>query len=215
MKKGFLLLVLLVFSKISFAQFEVSGSMGIDFVNSPSFSDYISQNYAVPGETVSGFNAAVIFSGEAGYMLSETYQAAVDFGYLINSYTSSVSNGQYDINYGNIMFSILNFYVLHGDGYSFKFGGGAGIRFLSADEKLPGTTTTTTYSSTGFGILLRVEGNTLLGGNIYAKISGQAAYDINGEPANNGQPLTNPAANSAVNFNSLSVGLSLGVSYIF
>ena len=111
------------------------------------------------------------------------------------------------------MFSVLNFYVLHGDGYSFKFGGGAGLRFLSADEKLPGTTLTTTYSSTGYGVLLRAEGNTLLGGNIYAKIAAQAGYDINGEPKNNGQHLGN--ANEAVNFNSLSVGLSLGVSYIF
>ncbi len=215
MKKYFLLVAFLVFSKISFAQFDISASMGIDFVNSPSFSDYITQNFAAPGETVSGFNAAVIFSGEAGYMVSKTYEAAIDIGYLINSYTSSLANGQYDINYGNLMFSLLSFYVLHGDGYSFKFGGGAGLRFLSADEKPPGTISTTTYSSTGYGILLRVEGNTLLGGNIYAKIAAQAGYDINGEPKSGGQPLRNNIVNEAVNFNSLSVGLSLGVSYIF
>ena len=213
MKKYLLLAAFLVFGKITFAQFDISASMGIDFVNSPSFSDYLTRNYAAPGETVNGFNAAVIFSGEAGYMISATYEAAIDVGYLINSYTSSTANGQYDINYGNIMFSLLNFYVLHGDGYSFKFGGGAGLRFLSADEKFPGTTSTTTYSSTGYGVLLRVEGNTLLGGNIYAKITAQARYDINGEPKNNGQPLGN--ANEPVNFNSLSVGLGLGVSYIF
>jgi hypothetical protein len=215
MKKYFLLTAFLFFSKFSFAQFDISASMGIDFVNAPSFSDYVSQNYAAPGETVNGFNAAVIFSGEGGYMVSDTYEAALEIGYLINSYTSSLDIGQYNINYGNLMFSVLNFYVIHGDGYSFKFGGGAGLRFFSADEKQPGTTTTTTYSTTGFGILLRVEGNTLLGGNIYAKIAAQAGYDINGEPKNNGQPLNNNIINEAVNFNSLSVGLSLGVSYIF
>lgn len=215
MRKYFVLIAFLIFSKFSFAQYDISLSMRIDFVNSPSFSDYISQNYSAPGETVNGFTAAVIFSGEAGYMLSDTYEGAIEVGYLINSYTSSLDIGQYNINYGNLMITALNFYVLHGEGYSFKFGGGVGLRFLSADEKPPGTTTTTTYSSTGFGFLLRIEGNTLLGGNIYAKIAAQAAYDINGEPKNNGQPLTNPAANSTVNFNSLSVGLSLGVSYIF
>jgi len=217
MKKYFLFvaIAILVFNTISFAQFDLSASMGINFVNSPSFSDYISQNYAAPGETVNGFTAAVIFSGEAGYMLSDNYEGAIEAGYLINSYTSSLDIGQYNISYGNLMLSALNFYVIHGDGYSFKFGGGAGVRFLSADEKPPGSTITKTYSSTGFGILLRIEGNTLLGGNIYAKIAAQAGYDINGEPKNNGQPLTNPAANSVVNFNSLSVGLSLGVSYIF
>jgi hypothetical protein len=215
MKKFFLITAFLVFSRLSFAQFDLSASMGIDFVNSPSFSDYIGQNYAAPGETVNGFNASVVFSGEAGYMVSESYEAAIDVGYLINSYTSTLSYGQYNIDYGNLMFSLLNFYVIHGDGYSFKFGGGPGLRFLSADESLPGTGITKTYSSTGYGIVLRAEGNTSLGGNIYAKIAAQAGYDINGEPESNGVHLYNNINEKNVNFNSLSVGLSLGVSYIF
>jgi hypothetical protein len=50
---------------------------------------------------------------------------------------------------------------------------------------------------------------------VYAKISVQARYDINGEPEDDGTPLINNIAKENVNFNSLSVGLSLGVSYIF
>ncbi|OGU32071.1 MAG: hypothetical protein A2057_03270 [Ignavibacteria bacterium GWA2_35_9] len=215
MRLIFLLNIFFVLSKLSFAQFDLSASMGINFVNSPSFSDYISQTYAPPGETVEGFIAAVVFSGEAGYRLSESYEAAIDVGYLINSYTSTLSYGQYNIDYGNLMFSLLNYYVLHGDGYNFKFGAGAGLRLLSADESLPGTGITKTYSSTGYGFILRAEGNTLLGGNIYAKIAAQAGYDINGEPENDGTYLYNNVNKEKVNFNSLSVGLSLGVSYIF
>ena len=55
----------------------------------------------------------------------------------------------------------------------------------------------------------------MLGGNIYAKIAAQAGYDINGEPENDGTYLYNNVNKEKVNFNSLSVGLSLGVSYIF
>jgi hypothetical protein len=62
---------------------------------------------------------------------------------------------------------------------------------------------------------VRAEGNTLLGGNIYAKIGAQAGYDFNGEPENDGVPIFNNASDENVNFNSLSVGVSLGVSYIF
>jgi len=188
--------------------------MGINFISTPSFFDYVNQNFP-QGEILEGFNASVIFSGEAGYMVSESYQPAVEVGYLINSYTSSVLNGQYELSYGNLMLSIINYYVINGEGYNFKFGGGGGLRFLSADEKRPGTGTTLNFSSAGIGFLVRAEGNTLLGENIYAKISAQINYDLNGEPENNGQPLVNTVAGENVNFNSTSIGLSLGVAYIF
>lgn len=198
------------------AQVEISASMGIDFINSPSFYDYINQNYTQSGgESLEDFNASILFSGGAGYQLSENYQPAVEISYLINSYTASLQNGQYEISYGNLIFSLLNYYVIDGEGYSFKFGGGAGLRFLLADESLPGTGITKTFSSTGYGFMLKAVGNTLLGGNLFARISVQARYDLNGEPKNNGTPLVNNIAKENVNFNSISVGLSLGVSYVF
>ena len=110
------------------AQVEISASMGIDFINSPSFYDYINQNYTqLGGESLEDFNASILFSGEAGYQLGESYQPAVEVGYLINSYTASLQNGQYEMAYRNLIFSLLNFYVINGEGYNFKFGGGAGL----------------------------------------------------------------------------------------
>jgi len=215
MKLFYSLLIIFFISKFSFAQIELSASMGIDFVNSPSLYDYLNQNFPVQGEILEGFNSAIVFSGEAGYMISESYQQALEVGYLINSYISSGLNGQYELSYRNLLLSYLNYYVIAGEGYNFKLGGGFGLRFISADESLPGTGITKTFSSTGIGFLLRAEGNTLLGGNVYAKIGAQACYDLNGEPENNGTHLYNYAAEEIVNFNSLSVGLSLGVSYIF
>jgi hypothetical protein len=215
MKSFSLLLISLFFIGNSNAQVEISASMGINFINSPSLYDYLNQNFPIPGEIIESFNSSVIFSGEAGYNLSESYQPAIEAGYLIYSYTSSGLNGQYELSYGNLMFSLINYYVITGEGFNFKFGGGAGIRFLSADQSLPGTGVTRTYTSTGFGLLLRTEGNTLLSGNIYAKIGAQLGYDINGEPENNSVPIRNNASDENVNFNSLSIGVSLGVSYIF
>ncbi|OGU70333.1 MAG: hypothetical protein A2V93_11555 [Ignavibacteria bacterium RBG_16_34_14] len=214
MKLVYSLFIVFILSGFSMAQVELSVSMGIDFINSPSLYDYINQNYN-QGEIIEGFNSSVIFLGEAGYNVNENYQPAIEIGYLINSYTLSGLNGQYEMSYGNMMFSIINYYVIAGDGYNFKFGGGGGLRFLSADEKRPATGIKQTFSSFGYGFLLRAEGNTLLGGNVYAKIGAQASYDLNGEPENSGTPLYNNAANENVDFNSLSIGLSLGVSYIF
>jgi hypothetical protein len=198
------------------AQVEISASMGIDFINSPSFYDYINQNYTQSGgESLEDFNASILFSGEVGYLLGESYQPAVEVGYLINSYTASLQNGQYEMAYDNLIFSLLNYYVIKGEGYNFKFGGGVGLRFLLADESQPGTGIMKTFSSTGYGFILKAAGNTLLGGSLFARISVQARYDLNGEPENNGTPLVNNIAKENVNFNSISMGVSLGVSYIF
>ena len=215
MKTFYSFLIIVCLSGALNAQVELSASMGINFINSPSLYDYLNQNFPTPGETTEGFNSSVIFLGGAGYNISQSYQPAIEIGYLIYSYTSSGTNGQYEMSYGNFLISLLNYYVIAGEGYNFKFGGGLGIRFLSADQSLPGTGITETFNSTGYGLLVRAEGNTLLGGNIYAKIGAQAGYDFNGEPENDGVPIFNNASDENVNFNSLSVGVSLGVSYIF
>ncbi len=111
--------------------------------------------------------------------------------------------------------SVLNYYVLNGNGYNFKFGGGAGIRFLSLNESLPGTGSTVNYSSTGFGLILRAEGNTAIAQNVYAHIAADVRYDLNGEPKNNSKNLYNRVLKENVNFSSLSFGIRLGISYQF
>jgi len=114
-----------------------------------------------------------------------------------------------------IMPSILNYYVLYGKGYNFKFGGGVGVRFLSVDESLPPTGSTENYSSVGYGFILRAEGNTAIAENVFAYIATDVRYDVNGEPKNNGEYLENNVYEENVNFNSLSFGLRLGISYQF
>ena len=111
--------------------------------------------------------------------------------------------------------SILGYYVLNGTGYNFKFGGGAGVRLLSVDESLPGTGSSDNYSSTGYGFILRAEGNTAIAENVYAHIAADVRYDVNGEPENNGENLYNVVYKENVNFNSLSFGIRLGISYQF
>jgi hypothetical protein len=214
MKKIVTTLFVIVISVFSFAQTpnEVRGSMGIDFVSIPSLKEYIDQ---LPYEQLSDFNSAVNFSGSYGRMLSESFQLQAELGYLLYSFTSSADNGQYDLTYSLVMPSILGYYVLNGTGYNFKFGGGAGVRLLSVDESLPGTGSSENYSATGYGFILRAEGNTAIAENVYAHIAADVRYDVNGEPKNDGEYLENNVYNENVNFNSLSFGIRLGISYQF
>lgn len=212
--KKFVLLIVVIIPILSYAQTpnEVRGSMGIDFVSVPSLKEYIDQ---LPYEQLTDFNSAVNFSGSYGRMLSESFQLQAELSYLLYSFTSSSLDGQYDLTYSLVMPSILGYYVLTGTGYNFKFGGGAGVRFLSVDESLPGTVNADNYSSTGYGFILRAEGNTAIAENVYAHIAADVRYDVNGEPENNGEAIYNAVYKENVNFNSLSFGIRLGISYQF
>jgi len=208
MKKLILLFTFAVITNFSSAQNlnEIRASMGIDFISSPELRDYILR-YQDAGD----FYSAVNFSGSYGRMLSESFQLEAEFSFLLSSFTGSNEIGNYDLTNTIMMPSVLAFYVLQGEGYNFKFGGGAGLRFLSADEKQQGLNVTDNFTSTGYGIILRAIGNTAIAANVYAHIGADIRYDFLGKPEND--ILTRPIED--VDFNSLSFGVRLGISYQF
>lgn len=215
MKYIYALLLVISITSFSYSQYDIRGGMGISFGTSPSLIDYLNQNFAPSNQQLGVFNSAIIFSAEGGYMLNNHYEIGIDLGYLINSYNFSYELGNYRLSYDIFMPTAVNYYVIKGPGYDFKFGGGIGPRFVSANQQLPGTTTGVNFSSIGFGILGRADGNTTIGGDFYANIGVDLRYDFNGEPKNGSTYIYNSAYHNNVNFNTLSVGLRLGVSYIF
>lgn len=201
---------------IVFPQISVRGGMGINFISTPTLRDYLNDGHFAPiNNQVATFNTAINFSGEVDFRAAQSYELGVEVAYLYNSFTYSPSGGRYELSYSNVMPTIVNYYVIDGQGYNFKFGGGLGLRFASINELREFTQNSNNYSSVGFGILLRAMGNTSLGGNVYANITGDIRYDLNGTPKNNGNPILDPTFGNNVNLNSLSVGISLGITYIF
>ena len=193
-----------------YAQNELRLGMGINFGSTPSLKDYINQ---VAGyEELGSFSSSVVFSGEYNYAVSSSYDLGIEVAYLLNSVTFSTF-GTYDFTYHVIMPTITSYYVIRGDGYNFKFGGGAGIRLVSADESLPATPSATNYTSTGFGFLLRVAGNTRLSSNFYVNITGDLRYDLNGEL--DGWSDHHTSNYNQVNLDTFSAGVSLGITYMF
>jgi hypothetical protein len=215
MKKIYVIIILIFLSTTVFPQYSLRAGMGIDFASSPSLTDYINQNFAPSNNQLGTFHAAIVFSGEAGFMAAENYEIGIEVAYLLNSFNYASVLGNYDFEYNIIMPTLTSYYVISGSGYNFKFGGGLGVRLVNVDEKLPGRAVTDNYTSTGFGILLRADGNTLLGGNVYANIGFDIRYDLNGKPKNSDTYIRNNIYDEDVSLNSFSAGLRLGVSYIF
>ncbi len=202
-----------LFSLSAFSQTEIRGSMGIDFVSSPSLTNYLNQTYA--SGQLNTFNSAIIFSLEADRFLKENYQLGFEISYLINSFNFNQDFNTYNLSYNIIMPAILNYYVIQGKGYEFKFGGGIGIPFVIADEKMIGIDYSTKYKSTGFGVILRTDGNTVLSEDIYVNIGADLKYELTGKPKNGDQHIVNKATGEEVNFNSFSAGIHLGITYRF
>ena len=212
MKKITLFFLLIIISKLSIAQIEIKGTMGINFLSVPSMQDYI--NFSQPDDQLGSFNSAIIFTVEGGYFLSPSFVISIDGAYQLFSYTNVSTNGKYEMVYNVIPISVLCYYVIGGNGYNIKFGGGFGPRIVNVEESLPGLGTTEDYSSIGVGFIVRIEGNTLLGSNFYANLGADLKYDLNGEPENNGEKLSNSVYNKDVNFDTFSLGVKLGISYL-
>ncbi len=196
----------------SYSQYELRAGMGINFGSTPSLKDYVNQ---IAGyQQLGSFNSAVVFSGEFDYNVSNTYDLGIELGYLLNSVTFS-TYGTYDFSYHIIMPTITSYYVIRGDGYNFKFGGGVGLRLVNANEKLPALPSSDNYDSIGFGFLLRAAGNTRLSDNFYIFISGDLRYDLNGNPKNGDKYIIDNATNGKVNLNTFAAGVNLGITYAF
>lgn len=202
---------LLVFFTQNFAQIDFRASMGLNFVSAPSVRDYINGNYAPSNEQIGTFNSAVEFGGEVGYEF-ENYQLGFEVAYEMSSFTYPYFGNKYEFDYGTLFTSLSGYYLIKGEGYKFKFGGGAGPTFYSVDETLPLSTIAQNYSSTGYSLFVRSDAQTKIGTNTFAYIGLDFRYANLGEPKNNSQSI-NPT--SPLSISSVTFGIKLGVVYSF
>lgn len=192
---------------MSFAQFDISAGMGLNFFSAPDLRDYINSNF-VSSTEIGSFNTSADFFGEVGYNFNEVnktryYQISLHYSFNIYSFNSSFVSGIYDIQLNQHKPSLMGYYVFAGEGYKFKLGAGVGLRTALIDEELYGTTES--YSSSGVGFLLKAQGDTKLGGDFYALIAGEVKYDLPGE--------INTLTGGKFNINAFGIVLNLGISY--
>ncbi len=205
-------LLILLFTPRLQAQWEGRVSMGINIASTANLRDYINENFGA-GNRMDDVSTMIEFGGELGYKAGNNLQIALEGAYAFNSYTNITANGKYELNYRFISPSLMGYYMIEGSGYSFKFGGGVGPRFVVVEEIKPFVVTGTTYTSTGFGIVARASGSTALSKEVFAYIGADARYDAGGTPKNDGIAIRHRGAGLSVN--SLSLGLKIGISFNF
>ncbi|MFA6597541.1 MAG: hypothetical protein WCS69_07450 [Ignavibacteriaceae bacterium] len=212
MKKIFVLVVVTVISLQ--AQWEVRGSMGLNIVSMPDLKDYLNTNYFIGNDRLGAFTPAVETGIEVGYQVEEHFQVACELSYEYNSFSYPVINSSFA--YNLLQPSLLGYYTINGTGYQFKFGGGIGPRFVIASEPSIYTTALLKYTSTGYGLVGKIDGITSLGGNYFAYIGVDLRYNNNGNLSDaSGKEKINNVTNAALSLNSFSAGLKVGIAVTF
>ncbi|MGK9370045.1 hypothetical protein ACSSWA_14200 [Melioribacter sp. Ez-97] len=215
MKKFNLFIILfIVFVSNVYSQWDISIAMGVDFKSAPKYRDYVNAVYGPYGKKLSTFSSAGNFSIELDYAGFKDFQPGIEYSLLVDSYTISLQGGVNELSYVIHRPSLLGFYKIEGDGYKFKFGFGAGIRMVEFTEKI---ITETGYSSSGFGIVLKTKGITKIDGNLFVSVGIDLRYDSFDELYNKelDKKIINYATGEAVDLNSVSAGIKLGVVYSF
>lgn len=209
--KRLVFIALMLSSSLLFAQVDVSAGMGINFLSQSSVNDYINAGWgSASGNKEGTFVSSVEFFGEAVYTITPSFQLGVEYAQSIYSYTTNYG-GKYDFSYNLHKPSVVAYYVIPGKGYKFRFGGGLGARIGDVKETIQ---LERSYSASGWGLLARIEGNTSLGGNVYAYIAGDMRYDLPGD-IKDGDNYLGEITGETVNLNQLAFGVKLGVSYFF
>jgi len=214
--KKIIILTLFVFVSISSiqGQVDVVGGMGISFVASPSLNDYLNYNISSSDE-LGTFNTTAEFYAEIDYTVSPKFQIGFEYVYAIYGYSTTLAIYSYELDYNHLKPSILGYYVVNGEGYKFKFGGGIGLRTVELTESINTTDEgAQKFTANGFGILGRVQGHTTLGGKLYVNIGSTIRYDAPGVPENGDNKFQTPT-NEDINLNSFSVSVDIGISYFF
>ncbi len=211
MKKIVLVLLIFFITKNVSAQVDIATGMGISFLTNSSLSDYFDA-YFPSDERQPTFSSTAEFYLEADFNISPTFQLGIEDVYTLYSYNTSIGFTNYELEYGHHKPSLLAYYVITGEGYKFKFGGGAGVRIVNLSEK---KIITEDYTAVGIGFLLRAQAHTKLGGNFYANVGGSMRFDFPGEPSDGERTIHNSTINENVNINSFSVSVDIGISYFF
>lgn len=208
-----IIVLIFISSSISFAQVDLSAGMGIDFSANSSLYDFLNSNHKRgPGNQLFVFDSNIEFYFEGTYPVSPDYEAGAEYDYAIYSYNTSYGT-QYELSYYMHSITLSGYYVIRGKGYKLKFGGGAGYRYMSLNEKYYNVLDYD-YSLNGAGIQFKADGNTALGSSLYANIALILKFDYLGKPKNvELNPNISSAPISKVNFFIISPGIRLGVSY--
>jgi len=195
----------------------LSGGMGISAYSATATSDYISAVLQLPEpERLGDFTSAIEFFATPEVQLSEDWSLALEYSYLIKSYrlSSTAAPGASEFSTSIHMPTLLLHYLVPGEGYWLKLGGGAGYYVSSFSQMLFGSGQMQSFRASAPGLKFEAVGNTMFDESFYGYIGLDArwGFDDSYSDSDGSSPSFGQTAPSLGFF---SLGLKLGVTILF
>lgn len=197
--------------------FGVSAGMGVNIVRASGVVEYINST-ALFSQRVDDWGTAVNFFGGIEIPINGEWNVRLEHSYLFKSYSFIGTNGgTYDLFYSVNAPSILFQHVMSGKGYFVKFGAGGGPHFGSVKQDVSLYGTSSTYSSSGFGLLCELSGQTAFDEHLYGYIGGVITGEFLGTIGTGKSTVSSDPSEvpGTVRLNSFYAGLQFGIAYYF
>lgn len=195
----------------------LSAGMGIGAYSATATADYISAMLQLPeSERPGDFTAAIEFFATPEVQLSDDWSLALEYSYLVKSYrlSSTAAPGTSEFSTSIHMPTVILHYLIPGQGYWLKLGGGVGYYVSSFSQSLFGSGQTQEFQASAPGLKFEAVGNTMFDESFYGYIGLDARWAF--ESSYSGQDGASPSYQAtAPSLGFFNLGLKLGVAFLF
>jgi hypothetical protein len=194
--------------------FSLSAGMGISAFSSPSTADYINSVLQLREQDKIGeFSTAIEFFASPELQISDDWSVALEYSYLVKSYhmSSAAGPGYSDFSTTIHMPTLVAHYLIGGQGFWVKLGGGIGYYLGTFSQSLFGSGQTQEFTASSPGMKLEAVGNTMFDESFYGYIALDTRWAF--KEAFSQSDGTSPAyQGTAPSLGFLDFGLKLGVA---
>jgi hypothetical protein len=192
----------------------IAAGMGVEYLAPWDIVDMINGGFR-PAERLPEFHAGVNFFAAGFVPLSTDWMLKIEYAYLLNTYNLTALLGPGEFTMKVQMPTLFLHYMLVNEKlYNLSAGFGVGYHFGTLSTQYG--TLVDTYTATGPGAVLELQGNTAMSEDLFVHLGAQARWEGIGELRNEGDK--SPGVNAHGKPPAMSwfgVGARIGVSYFF
>lgn len=162
---------------------DLTAGLGIAAQSAPAIANYINAlTQPTLDQKLDQFNSVAEFYVVPELQVSREWSAAIEYSLLVKSYSIDSRSGfsRTEISYEVHMPSLLIHYLVFGEGFRLKLGGGVGYHVVKFDQSFPATGTGETLRGDGLGFKLDAIGNTKFDETFYGSIGIDLRWDFLG-----------------------------------
>jgi hypothetical protein len=193
----------------------ISAGMGVSAHSAPAIVDYVNV-VAQPVQRVDEFTTSTEFFVAPEIQINEDWSIALEYGYHLKSYgfDNPSGSGRVEFNHRVHLPTLLVHYLMPGEGYWFKVGGGLGYHSSSFEESYSSVNQRETYGGSGLAAKIEAVGNTAFDEHFYGTIGVDMRWVFGGVFKNEkGETPSYGGFSPRMSF--FSAGLKFGIMVVF